>query len=26
MEHGGEVHSNDADFGRFEALRWVKPL
>jgi uncharacterized protein len=26
LEHGGEVHSNDADFGRFEGLRWVNPL
>lgn len=26
IEHGGEVHSNDADFGRFEGLRWVNPL
>lgn len=26
MEHGGEVHSNDADFGRFDGLRWVNPL
>ncbi len=22
----GEVHSNDTDFGRFAALRWVNPL
>ncbi len=26
IEHGGEVHSNDRDFGRFEGLRWVDPL
>jgi toxin-antitoxin system PIN domain toxin len=26
MEHGGEVHSNDLDFGRFDELRWVNPL
>lgn len=26
VEHQGEVHSNDADFGRFEQLRWVNPL
>jgi uncharacterized protein len=26
VEHGGEVHSNDGDFGRFEGLRWVNPL
>ncbi len=26
IEHGGEVHSNDADFARFEGLRWVNPL
>lgn len=26
MEHGGEVHSNDGDFGRFDGLRWVNPL
>ena len=26
IEHGGEVHSNDVDFGRFEGLRWVNPL
>jgi hypothetical protein len=26
MEHQGEVHSNDGDFGRFEGLRWVNPL
>jgi uncharacterized protein len=26
MEHNGELHSNDGDFGRFEGLRWVNPL
>jgi len=26
LEHNGEVHSNDTDFGRFERLRWVNPL
>jgi hypothetical protein len=26
MEVGGEVHSNDRDFGRFDALVWVNPL
>jgi toxin-antitoxin system PIN domain toxin len=26
IEHQGEVHSNDADFGRFPRLRWVNPL
>jgi toxin-antitoxin system PIN domain toxin len=26
IEHGGEVHSNDGDFGRFEGLRWTNPL
>jgi len=26
IEHGGEVHSNDGDFGRFEGLRWANPL
>lgn len=26
LEHGGEVSSNDADFGRFEGLRWINPL
>jgi len=26
MEHGGELHSNDRDFGRFDGLRWVDPL
>ena len=26
IEHGGEVHSNDTDFGRFDGLRWVNPL
>jgi hypothetical protein len=26
IEHGGEVHSNDGDFGRFDGLRWVDPL
>ena len=26
MEYGAEVHSNDADFGRFPGLRWRNPL
>lgn len=26
IEHGGELHSNDGDFGRFDGLRWVNPL
>jgi uncharacterized protein len=26
IEHQGEVHSNDADFGRFPNLRWVNPI
>lgn len=26
IEHGGELHSNDVDFGRFDGLRWVNPL
>lgn len=26
IEHGGEVYSNDHDFGRFEGLRWINPL
>jgi toxin-antitoxin system PIN domain toxin len=26
IEHGAELHSNDADFGRFPGLRWVNPL
>lgn len=26
IEHRGEVHSNDADFGRFRRLHWVNPL
>ena len=26
IEHGGELHSNDRDFGRFDGLRWVDPL
>jgi uncharacterized protein len=26
IEHGGEVHSNDGDFSRFDGLRWVNPL
>ncbi len=26
MEHGGELHSNDTDFGRFPQLAWVNPL
>jgi hypothetical protein len=25
-EYGGEVFSNDGDFGRFEGIRWVNPL
>ena len=25
MEYGAEVHSNDADFGRFPGLRWRNP-
>jgi toxin-antitoxin system PIN domain toxin len=26
IEHQGELHSNDADFGRFPGLRWHNPL
>jgi toxin-antitoxin system PIN domain toxin len=26
IEFQGELHSNDADFGRFAELRWVNPL
>jgi uncharacterized protein len=26
IEHQGELHSNDGDFGRFAQLRWVNPL
>ena len=26
MEYQAEVHSNDADFGRFPGLRWRNPL
>jgi hypothetical protein len=26
IEYQGELHSNDADFGRFPRLRWVNPL
>ncbi len=26
IEHQGEVHSNDSDFGRFPQLRWVNPI
>jgi uncharacterized protein len=26
MEHQGELHSNDVDFGRFGGLRWVNPI
>lgn len=26
IEHQGEVHSNDTDFGRFPRLRWVNPI
>lgn len=26
IEHQGEVHSNDTDFGRFPGLRWINPL
>jgi toxin-antitoxin system PIN domain toxin len=26
IEHGCELHSNDADFARFSGLRWVNPL
>jgi uncharacterized protein len=26
IEHGCELHANDAEFGRFSGLRWVNPL
>ena len=26
MEYQAEIHSNDADFGRFSGLRWFNPL
>lgn len=26
LEHNGEVHSNDADFSRFERVRWANPV
>jgi hypothetical protein len=26
LDYGGEVFSNDTDFGRFEGVRWVDPL
>jgi uncharacterized protein len=26
IEHGGELHSNDHDFARFDGLRWRDPL
>lgn len=26
LEHGAEVHSTDADFGRFPGLRWRNPF
>ena len=26
IEHQAEVHSNDADFGRFPGVRWRNPL
>jgi hypothetical protein len=26
IEHQAELHSTDADFGRFLGLRWVNPL
>lgn len=26
IEHQAELHSTDADFGRFPGLRWVNPL
>lgn len=26
VEHGYTVYSNDADFGRFQNVRWVNPL
>jgi uncharacterized protein len=26
IEHQGELHSNDGDFGRFPRLRWLNPI
>ncbi len=26
IENAAELHSNDADFGRFPGLRWINPL
>ena len=26
LEHNGEVHTNDTDFGRFPGLQWRNPL
>jgi len=26
IEHQAELHSSDADFGRFSGLRWINPL
>ncbi len=26
IEYQAELHSNDADFGRFPQLRWINPL
>lgn len=26
IEQGGELHSNDTDFARFEGLRWLNPI
>jgi toxin-antitoxin system PIN domain toxin len=26
IEHQAELHSTDADFGRFDGVRWVNPL
>jgi predicted nucleic acid-binding protein len=26
IEHGAELCSRDADFSRFEGLRWIDPL
>lgn len=26
IEHDAELHSNDADFGRFPQVRWVNPM
>jgi uncharacterized protein len=26
IEHQGELHSNDGDFGRFPELRWINPI